>query len=191
MPKLGMEPVRKQQLIEATLDSVYQYGLADTTLQRISEKAGVSPGIIAHYFGRKEDLLEATMRAMLTELGRAVVTRQQTAVSPREKLHAIIEGNFDFEQIHPRAATTWLAFWAEALHKPRLGRLQRINQYRLRNNLRYWLKKLLGEPRARSASDGLAAMIDGLWLRGAFEPGGIDPKRCTTLAREYLEKQLD
>lgn len=191
MPKLGMESVRKQQLIEATLDSVYENGLADTTLLRISEKAGVSPGIIAHYFGKKEDLLEATMRAMLTELGRAVVARQQGARSAREKLGAIIEGNFDFEQIHPRAATTWLAFWAEALHKPHLSRLQRINQYRLRNNLRYWLKKLLDKPQAHAAADGLAAMIDGLWLRGAFEPGGINPERCVTVARDYLEKQLN
>ena len=48
MPKVGMEPLRKRQLIEATVASLHSHGFADTTVQTISRAAGVSPGIIHH-----------------------------------------------------------------------------------------------------------------------------------------------
>src|SRR5918993_975251 len=60
MPKVGMEPIRRQQLIEATITSISRYGYADATISRISKEAGVSTGIVHHYFGSKDDLLEAT-----------------------------------------------------------------------------------------------------------------------------------
>lgn len=191
MPKVGMEPIRRKQLIEATLEAVYQFGLADTTIARISKQAGVSSGIIAHYFGGKNELLEATMREILRQLGTGVLTRVKMASSPLERLHAIIDGNFDREQVSPRAATTWLAFWAQALHVKQLARLQRANQLRLRNNLRYWLKQIVTEKaRAHEIADGLAALIDGLWLRGAFNEEGINAEECRKLSRQYLALQL-
>ena len=56
VPKVGMKPVRKQQLINATLESVAQYGLQNTTIITISRIAGLSSGIISHYFGGKQGI---------------------------------------------------------------------------------------------------------------------------------------
>ena len=67
MPKVGMEPVRRQQLIDATLNSVAELGLHATTINSISKRAGLSSGIISHYFGGK-GLIEATVRYLLTQL---------------------------------------------------------------------------------------------------------------------------
>ena len=41
MPKLGMGPVRRNQLIEAAISSLHDHGYADTTVARIASKAGV------------------------------------------------------------------------------------------------------------------------------------------------------
>src|SRR5215217_3475684 len=89
MPKLGMEPIRKRQLIEATIASIHAHGLADTTVATISREAGVSPGIIHHYFGGKDALLGATMRALLVELRAHVVAALREARSPRARIEAI------------------------------------------------------------------------------------------------------
>ena len=43
---------------------------------------------------------------------------------------------------------------------------------------------------ARDAATGLAALIDGLWLRGALAPDGLDVERARRLAYEYVEYQL-
>ncbi|MCS5578526.1 MAG: TetR family transcriptional regulator, partial [Alteromonas macleodii] len=54
MPKVGMEPVRKKQLIEATLEVMAEVGYHGTTISLISKRAGLSSGIISHYFGDKQ-----------------------------------------------------------------------------------------------------------------------------------------
>ena len=43
---------------------------------------------------------------------------------------------------------------------------------------------------ARNAARGLAAMIDGLWLRGALAPEGLDAQEARQLAHAYLDQLL-
>lgn len=190
MPKVGMEPVRRAQLIEATCESIFQYGLADTTISKISRLAGVSTGIISHYFGGKNELVEATMRQILIDLANAVSTRVQQVVTPRQKILAIIEGNFSHQQTSVRFVTSWLAFWSQAMHVPSLAKLQNINESRLQSNLVYWYRHLLPPEESRIAAEGMAALIDGLWLRGAFEQQGFDSQRAKAIALDYLNRQL-
>jgi TetR/AcrR family transcriptional regulator, transcriptional repressor of bet genes len=176
MPKVGMEPIRRRQLIDATIVSIGRYGLADTTVQRISREAGVSSGIIHHYFGGKNELLEATMRRLL-------------ALLREERITAIVASNFAVSQFQRGVITAWLAFWAQAPHVPALDRLQRINAKRLRSNLLYSLRRLLPRAQAEQTARGLAALIDGLWLRAALD-GSLDGEGARAIAGAYLRGQI-
>ena len=147
MPKLGMEPIRKRQLIEATVASIHANGFADTTVQTISRAAGVSPGIIHHYFGGKGALLAATMRSLLVELRAASCRRCARPRSPRERIEAVIDASFAERQFQPQVIVTWLAFWGQAPHDPGLARLQRIYARRLTSHLRHDLRPLVGASR--------------------------------------------
>ncbi|MBZ9568702.1 transcriptional regulator BetI [Modicisalibacter tunisiensis] len=192
MPKVGMEPIRRRQLISATMQAIDDVGLADATVARIARQAGVSAGIISHYFGGKDGLLEATMRQILYDLGAAVATRRGRLPedTPAAHLRAIIDGNFDRSQVSQSVMKTWLAFWASSMHKHDLQRLQRVNDRRLYSNLCSQFRRCLPRAEARRAARGLAAMIDGLWLRGALAPEGLDVDRARRLAYDYLEEQL-
>jgi len=92
VPKVGMQPLRKQQLINATLESVAQYGLQKTTIMTISKIAGLSSGIISHYFGGKQGLIEATVKFLLEQLKLALLERVsgQSLTAP-ERLKMIVE----------------------------------------------------------------------------------------------------
>jgi len=192
VPKVGMEPIRRRQLIKATMQAIDDVGLADATVARIARQAGVSAGIISHYFGGKDGLLEATMRQILYDLGAAVATRRGRVPedTPAAHLRAIIDGNFDRSQVSQSVMKTWLAFWASSMHKHDLQRLQRVNDRRLYSNLCSQFRRCLPRAEARRAARGLAAMIDGLWLRGALAPEGLDVDRARRLAYDYLEEQL-
>ena len=190
MPKVGMQTIRRAQLINATFECIHRYGFAGTTIAKVSAIAGVSTGIVSHYFGDKNGLLEATMRRLLSDLGRNAIHGEEPGTTPRARIVSIINGNFATEQITPYAVTTWLAFWAQALHVPALRRLQKINMRRLQSNLRYWLTQLMPKQEAYRVADGLAALIDGLWLRGAFLSGGIDRQYARQLCIDYFELQL-
>ncbi|MCX4028918.1 transcriptional regulator BetI [Endozoicomonas sp. SM1973] len=170
MPKLGMGPIRRKQLIEAVLNCIDEWGLSETTTQRISKQAQVSAGIINHYFSGKDGLLEAAMRQILKDLQLGVKARLSTI--PQEdfkaRVHAIIDGNFDHTQMTSAARKAWLAFWAEAMHKPELRRLQNVNAKRLVSNLTFELNKAFPRSQAQHMAEVIAAAIDGVWLREAL-----------------------
>ncbi|HBN9494526.1 TPA: transcriptional regulator BetI [Pseudomonas aeruginosa] len=192
MPKVGMQPIRRSQLIHATLEAVDQVGMGDASIALIARLAGVSNGIISHYFQDKNGLLEATMRHLLSALSKAVRERRAALYddSPRAHLRAIVEGNFDDSQVNGPAMKTWLAFWATSMHQPALRRLQRVNDHRLYSNLRYQFRRQLSADDARAAARGLAALIDGLWLRGALTGDAFDTDEALNIAYDYLDQQL-
>ncbi len=187
-----MLEIRKPQLIDATMEAIHAVGLHKASVVMISRYAGVSPAIINHYFGGKEELLEATMRAVLRDLSVAV-QRQLAQVAPDDvvgRIVAIVAGNFDSNQVDPKVAKTWLTFWSYAMHKPALHRLQRVNEQRLLSHLRYELKQVVDAKEARFIAEGVAALIDGIWLRGALSPDGIDKDLALALVIDYLQRCL-
>ena len=193
MPKVGMQPIRRSQLIAATLEAVDQVGMADASIAYIARLAGVSNGIISHYFKDKNGLLEATMRHLMQALRDAVAERRQALSddSPRAHLRAMIDGNFDDSQVNGPAMKTWLAFWASSMHQPALRRLQRVNDHRLYSNLCGQFHRALPQDQARQAARGLASLIDGLWLRGALSGKAFDTAQARRIAYDYLDLQLN
>ncbi|AHJ65921.1 transcriptional regulator BetI [Granulibacter bethesdensis] len=190
MPKVGMQPIRRAQLIRATLQSIDEVGLSDTTVARIARIAGVSTGIIAHYFQDKEALLEAAMRQILADLFAAMRARRKAAVddTPRTLLRAIVEGNFDGTQTSTAAAKAWLAFWSSSMHQPHLRRLQQINAWYLHRLLRTQFLRVQTMEQAHHSALGLAALIDGLWLRATLA-GKVNEENIQ-VAFDYIDQKL-
>jgi TetR/AcrR family transcriptional regulator, transcriptional repressor of bet genes len=192
MPKLGVAGIRKPQLIEATMEAINAVGLHKANVVMISGLAGVTPAIINHHFGGKDNLLEATMRSVLKQLSDSI--RAQLNMVPRDdvlgRLSAIVRGNFDDTQVDGKVVKTWLTFWSQSMHNPALYRLQRVNEKRLLSYLMYELCQVLPRARARQVALTTAALIDGIWLRGALSPQGIDVAQARQLIKSYLLQQL-
>ncbi len=192
MPKVGMPAIRKPQLIDATIEAINAVGLQKASVVMISGYAGVSPAIINHYFGGKDGLLEETMRSILRQLSQAVQQRLNSCDKDDviERIIAIVGGNFDSQQIDSKIVKTWLAFWSMAMHQPALFRLQRVNEKRLLSHLLLELKRILPADKAKFVALSIAALIDGIWLRGAFSPNGIDRDLAQRIIMDYVEKQV-
>ena len=167
-PREEPEDARRQQLIEVTIDSLAEVGYVGSTLAQIAQRAGVSPGLVAHYFGDKDGLLEATFRTLARGIGERVGERLKLARTPRGRVQAVIDTNLAPEEFDQRTGTAWLAFWGQVLHGKDLERVQTVYQRRMLSNLRHALKRLLPAEEARSLAEMIAAMIDGVWLRAAL-----------------------
>lgn len=190
MPKLGMGPIRRRQLIDAAIASIHEFGLADATVARIAAKAGVSQGIIHHYFTGKDELLHATMRQLLADLRADVVSRFATAKGPRERLDAVIHACFGDVQFSPEVIAAWLGLYGSASHSPALQSILVLYHRRLRSNLCHELRQLVPAGDAARIAEGVAAMIDGLWVRHALTGGVQDPEIPRGLTRDYLTASL-
>ncbi|HIC81101.1 MAG TPA: transcriptional regulator BetI, partial [Kiloniellaceae bacterium] len=155
-----------------------------------SRTAGLSGGIVAHYFGDKAGLLAATMRSLAQDLLAETVHRLKAAATPAERIDAVILANFSPGQNDPETVSAWLAFWAEARTVPALWRIQKINERRLLSNLRHAFKQVLPDADAQMAATGLAAMIEGLWLRCALSDDLLTIDEARAIARDYVTRCL-
>jgi TetR/AcrR family transcriptional regulator, transcriptional repressor of bet genes len=189
VPKLGMEGIRRRQLIDATIASIHEVGLAESSLSRISARAGVSTGIVHHYFHDKAELLESTLRQLGTSLRQSVVRRLDAAQTPAQRLMAVIDGNLGSDQFTPEGVSAWLAFWAQVPTHPRLARVQHVVISRLHDNLVDALRRL-GRKDAHEIASVTEALIDGLWLRAALSADGPDPARARRMVLDYLNTRL-
>jgi TetR/AcrR family transcriptional repressor of bet genes len=193
MPRPAMKQVRQQQLIDATLISVERHGLQHTTINTISAMAGMSSGIISHYFGGKKGLIEATLRYLLEELKQALLIRTVgKTLSPIARLSMIVEANFTEFQRSNTVTKTWLNFWSQAMHDPGLARLQHINHQRLYSNLLFSFKQLLTVPAAINAAKQTSAIIDGFWLRSALSSTPEqDFKQAQILSKAFIKTVIE
>ena len=190
MPKLGMEPLRRRALIDATISAIGERGSLDVTMSEIAGRAGVSSALAHHYFGAKDELLQATMRRLLADLGRDSVRALSRAATPRERISAVIAVNFSAGQFREEIIYAWLAFYVEAQKSPELRRLLRVYARRLNSNLLSGLRPLLTRPLAEHMAEQIAAMIDGLYIRRALKDGLPNPTSAAALVEDFVETKL-
>ncbi|MFU0506684.1 choline-binding transcriptional repressor BetI [Pseudaminobacter sp. NGMCC 1.201702] len=190
MPKVGMEPIRRKALIDAAISAIGERGSLDVTMSEIAGRAGVSSALAHHYFGAKEELLQATMRHLLTELDADARAELRAARSPRERVLAVIAVNFSDKQFRPETIAAWLTFYVAAQNSPSLRRLLRIYARRLHSNLMSGLAGLMSRDEAERAAEAIAALIDGLYIRRALRDGTPNAASAISLAEDYLNAKL-
>jgi len=185
------EEARRVQLEQVTLDSLAEVGYVGTTLAEIARRAGVSPGLVAHYFGDKDGLLEAAFRSLARTLAARMRVRLEQARTPRGRVQAVIDINLAPEEFDQRTGTAWLAFWGQVLHVEGLKRVQTAYQRRMLSNLRSDLRRMIPVEEARSLAAMIAAMIDGVWLRAALsEWQEADSESARALLTAFVEGRL-
>ncbi len=190
-PRDELEESRRSQLIGVTIDSLAELGYVSSTLAQIAGRAGVSPGLVAHYFGDKDGLLEAAFRSLSRGVGDQVRSRLARAHSPRGQIQAVIDALLAPAEFDQRTGTAWLAFWGQVVHAPRLKRVQKVYQRRTLSNLQHALKRLLPAEEARSLAYMIAAMIDGVWLRAALsEWTEADSESARALLTAFVDGRL-
>jgi len=173
MPKLGMEPIRKAALVNATIAEIGRAGSLDVTVSQIARCAGMSSALAHHYFRGKEAMFLAAMRHVLTLYGAEVRGALAVAQGPEARVQAVVRASFSPANFRREVIGAWLNFYVMAQTMPEAARLLEIYQRRLRSNLRHGLRPLVG-PRAAAVAEALAALIDGVYLRQVLVRGKTD-----------------
>jgi TetR/AcrR family transcriptional repressor of bet genes len=180
MPKLGVEPIRRDALVQATIAEVGRRGSLDVTVAQIARAAGMSAALAHHYLGGKEQMFLAAMRHILSVYGAEVRSALGAAgADPAARLSAVIRASFTEASFRREAVAAWLNFYVLALTLPEARRLLAVYQRRLRSNLLHCLRPQVGA-RAGEVAERLAALIDGVYLREALS--GRAPDRAAAVA---------
>jgi TetR/AcrR family transcriptional regulator, transcriptional repressor of bet genes len=189
MPKIGMEPIRKAALVNATIVEIGQKGSLDVTVAQIARRAGMSSALAHHYFGSKEEMFLAAMRQLLTIYGAEVRGAIAASQGPEGRVRAVLIASFSPMNFRRDVVGAWLNFWVLAQSVPAAKRLLAIYQRRLNSNLLAGLRPLAGA-RAPQIAASLAALIDGLYLREVLKRGAPDGAAAVDMAMNYLAIEL-
>ncbi|MDI9246448.1 transcriptional regulator BetI [Marinobacter sp. CHS3-4] len=191
MRRISIGSIRRQELINAALEVIEQHGFHAATVGKISQVSGLSVGIVSHYFGGKQGLLEAAMRHLLSLLQQELIgSIKKMPNDPCLRLMAIVDVNFSGQQTVGKSAKTWVAFWSQAMYSPALARLQRVNELRLFSNLKYYLRQIVPDDQVTATAHTVAALIDGFWLRAALSEGRLDSDKAAALCKTYIEQTI-
>ncbi|MCP1200792.1 transcriptional regulator BetI [Notoacmeibacter sp. MSK16QG-6] len=190
MPKLGMEKIRREAMIEATIIEIGEVGSLNVPVSQIARRAGISPALAHHYFGSKEQIFLAAMRHILVVFKESVSKRLKRARTSEERVRAIIDASLEPKQFDRDVVSAWLNFYVKSLHSEETSRLLRVYARRLHSNLLFDLRQLFDEETAEKVAQGLASMIDGFYIRHALQDVAPSRTDVHALVNDYLDLWL-
>lgn len=190
MPKLGMEPIRREALVKATIAEIGARGSLDVTVGAIAKRAGMSSALAHHYFGGKEQIFLAAMRHTLSLYGAQVRGALAMAHTPQERVEAVVRASFASSNFRPEVIAAWLNFYVLAQTVPDAKRLLTIYQTRMRSNFVHDLRKILPD-RATLVAERLAGLIDGIYLRQSLVKASPDQVGAIEQVLSYLTLEIE
>ena len=184
---------RRQSLIEATAACLADGGLKGLSVRTICRRAGVSAGLLTHYFTGIDALIVETYRHTGERVAQAVADAvAQAGDDPRARLEAYVTASLRPPLLDPALLATWLVFWSLVNSDPRIAAAHREVYSEFRRGLEELLRDCWGsnaeEQRVRLGAIAISALIDGLWLELCLDEGG--PFNAEE-ARGLLLKSID
>jgi AcrR family transcriptional regulator len=181
------EAVRRDALITATAQCLALHGAGGISVRMVAASAGVSAGLVTHYFGSIDDLIAATYHATGDRIGALLDAAVDDAGSaPRARLSAYVEANFRPPISDPELLATWAAFWALAGSNPAIAAIRDSVAAATRAQVESLLAAC-GARETRLAAIGLTALIDGLWLERSLNPATFSAAEAGALAERWLD----
>ena len=170
---------RREAMIAAMLAVIAEEGIAAATTRAVAARAGVTPGLIGHYFDSKDALLSAAYAQHMTDLTRE--TCGQDAEGQGDSAAARLAG-FVATGLRPpvasaQAVTLWAGFLTHVQQDGRMRDTHAATYAEFRDHLQGLIADALGEAGRKVAPAALRrhaiacnAVIDGLWLEGGLLP---------------------
>ncbi|WP_066589953.1 transcriptional regulator BetI [Sphingomonas pruni] len=183
---------RRQSLIEATARVLARDGATGASVRPIAVEAGVSPGLINHYFAGIEALIAATYSAVGEQVSNALAAAVAAAgTDPRARLTAYVTASFAPPIADRALLATWIAFWS-LTGKPQIAERHDAIYARYREDLEALLAECgIAQADRRLTAIAITALVDGLWLELCLSPDSFTADEARGLAERQLATYFD
>lgn len=162
--------LRREQLINATIDSLAKRGYAATTLADVADGAGLSRGIVNFHFASKDNLLTETIKFLQDEYTanwKALV--EKAPPDTASQLLAMVTADLDRKICTHRKLAAWFALLTEAKTRPAYHQMAWERDEKYRTTLAAICRTAKQEGGyafdPQSTADAIYAMQEGLWFR--------------------------
>src|SRR5881628_75459 len=195
-PKVGVAPLRREQIVRATIRCLARDGYAGLTMKKVARAAGVSQGILHYYFADKRAILVAALAAVTADLDRRVATAQaRGSREPRARLRALITACLRLAVEEREFWIVFVEFWGEMMHDRRLREINAALYERMR--------RLIGAVVAQGVRAGtfrrvdvlraaavILGLVDGVSLQLTFDPAAFSVADATRFCGDAVLRYL-
>jgi TetR/AcrR family transcriptional regulator, transcriptional repressor of bet genes len=174
-----MGPIRREQICRAAATVIAREGFAGTTMRMVAEEAGVSTGMLNHYFTNRQDLLVHALEFVSERAHVRMVEAIEGLPPGRERLVELLDAVLADEREMAETWRVWIAAYGEAVRLPELSRAieSRLNEwYGLLDTALEGVVPEAGEE-SISWSRRLDTILNGLALRALTAERGLDRER--------------
>ena len=185
--------VRREQLIQATINCIARTGLSGVTMARVTSEAGLSLGIANLHFETKDKLLLETLKYVSDEYnrGQQAILIEQTFPSLSAQMDALLAFDFSRAVTDKNKAAVWYAFLGEAKSRPTYQHICSRQDSIAEAALTALFQAVIEEGEYQGAdaallASGYISLVDGLCLNSLVSPRRLPRSKALKTARHCL-----
>ncbi len=184
-PRVGVAAARREQVKQAALACLVENGYGNLSVKAIARRAGVSTGVLYHYFRNKDDILIQSLAAAFANSDRDLRVAVDQAAAGAERLQVYLRLAAALGPADPATSSVLLNGLGQVEYSPAIrGRLARLFadfRHYAREAVRGAQTATDPEP-ATVSQEARAALIVavglGLLCQWAVQPGSVDAHAC-------------
>jgi AcrR family transcriptional regulator len=120
MPKLGMGPIRREQICRAAAVVIAEQGFAGTTMRMVADEASVSTGMLNHYFANRAEMLREAL-LYVSQRMQAHVAQAIEGIEPgEERLRRLVQSLLPTDKDTIQSWRVWIAAYGASVREPDL-----------------------------------------------------------------------
>jgi AcrR family transcriptional regulator len=191
---------RHQEILEAAAQVITDRGLAETRIQDIAARCGVSPGLILYYFESKDRLLVEALTFANDQFYLRLSREMRRMASAKDRLRRLIDMSVpglleEYSFLDEWAL--WLEIWVRALRDPEMAKEREALDRRWVQSIADVIRfgRQTGEfPADRHDADDLAmqigAVIDGLAIQVLLNDTVLTPRRMQEIVTDVATRLI-
>ena len=187
------------KLISSAIKNISEKGISETKMSDVSQGAGLSQGIVNFHFKSKELLLIETLKYVSNEYLKSFqFSLKKSGLDPRKKIIAIINNDFSKKICSRDKVALWFTFFSEVKFKPAYHQICKERDLYYQKITEDIFRKVINLEKSKisltNVSNGLQALVMGLWLDQLEDPDTFKRKKakeiCFDYVKSYFPKQF-
>ncbi|HEY7633361.1 MAG TPA: TetR/AcrR family transcriptional regulator [Thermoleophilaceae bacterium] len=193
MPKIVDHDARREELVEATWRVIARTGTVGATMREIAREAGVSTGLLAHYFADKEALLSFSLRLSHRRVYERIHAQTRGVVG-LPALRVIMLEALPLDETRLLEAQIEMNFLSLAVGNEALRELQGREFERFWDELHHRVSEAqeLGEISTTLDADWithqLIILVEGISQEAVLYPARVDPEHQVEILEHFFEQ---
>lgn len=173
------------------LQVIAKLGVKKATVRAIAKEGGFTSGLLSHYFGSKEEMIDFAFAAVAEAAFQRIEKRSAKATTPLERIRIAMEEMLPTRAGSPDALVP-ISFWGEAAHSRSLQAHFQQQYSAWRDHLRrpFEAAREAGELKASAHIDDevrqIIAMSDGLLISWTLDPSSFSKQIRSRLIDAYM-----